>query len=141
MLFAAKELKEDSWIVLVRNHNLVVLAGPVCSVSAPESGSEYFAESESYPDPDPAQSCFIWKEFFIYIKSPHIVMYSQTPYYGHSGSRRTLQPNKKYLKMKLIYFLPFSGTLLAWPDPDPLTHLNPDPIWIRNRNTACVTLM
>ncbi len=60
MLFAAKEVKEVSWIVLARTgSNLVVLAGPVCSVPAPESGSEYFAESESNPDPDPYQSFFI----------------------------------------------------------------------------------
>jgi hypothetical protein len=63
-------------------------------------------------------------------------MSSQTPYYY---SRRSFQPNKKHLNMKFVYFLPFLRKILAYPDS--LTHLNPDPVWTLNQNTASVTLV
>jgi hypothetical protein len=61
--------------------------------------------------------------------------------HGHSGFRwRSLQANRELFEMK---FLPFWGEQF-WPawiwNPDPLTHLNPDPIKIRIRNTIMAPL-
>ncbi len=50
-----------------------------------------------------------------------------------------LQPPKEFNKHETYFFSPFLGTILTCLDPDPLDHLNPDPIWIRN--TECNTVL
>ncbi len=84
------------------------------------------------PDPDPDQ-CFYEKELFFGLKSVIYVILNL--HKGHSGSRRSLQPNGELFEHEINLFI-FSGTVLAGlvdsiriripcPDPDPSTHLNP----------------
>jgi hypothetical protein len=58
------------------------------------------------------------------------------PYKGHLGSRRSLEKTENSSNIKFLHFFLFLVTILACLDPDPLTHLNTDPIRIRIRNTV-----
>jgi hypothetical protein len=89
LLFAAKEVKEASCIVLVRSHNLIILAGPVGSVSASESGFEYLTESKSNPDLSPKYFMF-QRNFFS----------SKTVTYRMSSQREASSPTE-ILKHKI----------------------------------------
>ncbi len=63
-------------------------------------------------------------------------------YKGHTGQApgEASSPTENSSDMKFFHFVLFLEKILACLDPDPLTHLNPDPVRIRNCSQAIVRI-